>query len=402
MFKERAKTHHSAIGDGKKYMLGMNTVAEALSLENACDKKNATIYIHVPFCNKICSFCNMRRSLQTPDKNYASLIMKEIEQYAKMPYIQSTTFDAVYFGGGTPTTLDTESLCDILKALKSNFTFTEDAEFTVETTVTELTEEKMEGLIACGVNRFSVGVQTFDDEGRAKMGRVGCGDMAYQRLKQLKAYENVIVSMDLIYNYPNQTMESLYADLDRIIELDLDGFSMYSLINMKETSIDKAQSEDNDKKMFYAIAEYMQAHGYRFLELTKMVKGDQYKYIMNRHQGADTLPLGAGAGGSVNQLAMMNPIVIAEYEKSIEDIGKKQGMQFTPEYGEIVRFKGAVQTVQLPENEAMYRDRAEYERFKEQLLENRMIYKEKNQRYLLTEEGIFWGNSISRKLADML
>ncbi len=402
MFKERAKTHHSAMGDSKKHMLGMGTVGDVLRIENQNDKGNATIYIHVPFCNKICSFCNMRRSLQKPDEGYAKLIIAEIEQYATLPYIQSTTFDAVYFGGGTPTTLDTESLCNILKALKVNFRFTQDAEFTIETTVTELTEEKMDRMIACGVNRFSVGVQTFDDEGRHKMGRIGSGEVAYQRLKQLKSYEGVIVSMDLIYNYPNQTLESLYVDLNKIIELDLDGFSMYSLINMKETSIDQAQNEENDKKMFYTIAEHMKAHGYRFLELTKMVKKDRYKYIMNRHQGADTLPLGAGAGGSVNHLAMMNPIAIAEYAQSIEAITKKQGMLFAPEYSEIVRFKGSVQTIQLPENESLYRDKAVYENFREQLLENRMIYKAENQKYLLTEKGIFWGNTISRQLADML
>ena len=402
MFKERIKTHHSAMGDGRKNMLGMATAGEILRIENPADKKNATIYIHVPFCNKICSFCNMRRSLQKPAENYADLVVNEIKAYAEFEYIKSTTFDAVYFGGGTPTTLPTESLCAILKALKENFKFTENAEFTIETTVTELTEEKMDKIIACGVNRFSVGVQTFDDEGRKKMGRIGSGEKAYERLKQLKSYKGVIVSMDLIYNYPEQTMESLNADLDKIIELDLDGFSMYSLINMKEATIDKAQGEENDKKMFFYIAEKMKRHGYRFLELTKMVKADGYKYIMNRHQGADTLPLGAGAGGSVNNLAMMNPIVLSEYEQSVNNIEAKQGMLFKPEYQEIVRFKGAVQTIHLPENESLYQDREAYEAFRDELLGNEMIEEVSEGKYMLTEKGIFWGNTISRRLADML
>lgn len=402
MFKERMKTHHSAMGDSNKHLLGMGIVGDVLNVENSNDKGNSTIYIHVPFCNKICSFCNMRRSLQKPSEDYAQMIIREIEAYRKLPYISTTTFDAVYFGGGTPTTLSTQALCDIINALKANFRFTDNAEFTIETTVTELTEEKMEKIIECGVNRFSVGVQTFDDEGRKKMGRVGSGETAYNRLRQLKSYEDVIVSMDLIYNYPNQTIESLNEDLDKIIELDLDGFSMYSLINMKETSIDKAQNQENDEKMFNIIADKMKAHGYHFLELTKMVKKDRYKYIMNRHQGADTLPLGAGAGGSVNNLAMMNPINIQEYQQSVTDINAKKGMLFTPEYQEIVRFKGAIQTIQLPENESLYQDKEVYESFKQQLLENKMVCKTENGRYVLTEKGIFWGNTISRKLADML
>lgn len=401
MFKERIKTHHSAMSEGKKYVAGMETPGTVLADINVSKKNDATIYIHVPFCNKICSFCNMRRSLQKPSGNYADLIVKEIEQYAALPYVKTTTFDAVYFGGGTPTTLPSEDLKKILNALKLNLKFTDDAEFTIETTVTELSDEKMRILIENGVNRFSVGVQTFDDNGRKQMGRIGSGDTAYHKLRQLKSYEGVTVSMDLIYNYPGQTMESLMADLDKINELQLDGFSMYSLINMKETTIDKAQNEGNDEKMFYAISRTMKARGYDFLELTKMVKGDRYRYIMNRHKGADTLPLGAGAGGSVNGLAIMNPINLHEYECSVERFNDRKGMLFLPEYTNIVQFKGDVQTAYLPRNESMYKDYEKYRDFCNELIKNEMIYKTERG-YRMTEKGIFWGNTISRELSQMV
>lgn len=401
MFKERIKTHHSAMSEGKKYMAGMGTPQSVFADPNTKDENIATIYIHVPFCNKICSFCNMRRTLQKPAQNYADLIVKEIEQYAKLPYIKTTIFDAVYFGGGTPTTLPADALSRILKALKKNFKFTADAEFTVETTVTELTEDKMKTLIENGVNRFSVGVQTFDDKGRKQMGRIGSGAEAYERLHQLKEYPGVTVSMDLIYNYPGQTMENLMADLDKINELQLDGFSMYSLINMKETTIDEAQSEKNDEEMFFAISHTMKARGYEFLELTKMVKSDRYRYIMNRHKGADTLPLGAGAGGSVNGLAMMNPIKLDEYEQSVIHFTDRKGMLFLPEYVNIVRFKGDVQTAYLPRNEKMYRDWEAYRQFRDKLVENKMAYWTEDG-YKLTEKGIFWGNTISRELSEMV
>lgn len=401
MFKERIKTHHSAMSEGKKYVAGMDTPGKALSVINENDGNIATIYIHVPFCNKICSFCNMRRSLQKPSDNYAKLIVREIEEYAKLPYVQTTTYDAVYFGGGTPTTLSAEALRTILKALKKNFRFTEDAEFTVETTVTELTEDKMNVLIDNGVNRFSVGVQTFDDGGRKQMGRIGSGDKAYEKLKKLKSYDGVTVSMDLIYNYPGQTMESLMTDLNKIDELKLDGFSMYSLIDMKETSIDKAQGEKNDENMFFAISQTMKARGYEFLELTKMVRGDRYRYIMNRHKGADTLPLGAGAGGSINGLAMMNPIRLDEYEQSVVNFSQRRGMQFLSEYVDVVRFKGDVQTACLPRNEEMYNDRDKYISFRDELIKHGMVY-ETDKGYRLTEKGIFWGNTISREISAMI
>lgn len=399
MFKERIKTHHSAMGDSKKHLKGPGNVSELLSV--ATDHSdNAVIYIHVPFCTKICTFCNMRRSLQAPTKEYADLIVEEIKEYSKFEYVKNTTFDAVYFGGGTPTTLTSADLTKILRTLKSELTFTDDAEFTVETTVTQLQEEKWRTLIEEGVNRFSIGIQTFSEEGRRLMGRIGSGEKAYELLKNLKQM-NVTVSMDLIYNYPGQSMEDLYDDLNKIIELDLDGFSMYSLIDMKETKISGAQGQDNDEQMFFAISEHMEKAGYRFLELTKMVKGDSYRYIMNRHAGADTLPLGAGAGGSVRGIAMMNPINLDEYKDSILNFNKREGMEFLPSYKETVRFKGDIQTIRLPRNTELYRNIEEYNNILSKLIENEMVYK-RNEEYYLTTKGVYWGNTISRELYNLI
>lgn len=399
MFKERIKTHHSAMGDSKKHLKGPGNVSELLSVATD-NSDNAVIYIHVPFCTKICTFCNMRRSLQAPTKDYADLIVEEIKEYAKLEYVKNTTFDAVYFGGGTPTTLSSVDLTKILRTLKSELTFTDDAEFTVETTVTQLQEEKWRTLIEEGVNRFSVGIQTFSEEGRKLMGRIGSGEKAYELLKNLKQM-NITVSMDLIYNYPGQSMEDLYDDLNKIIELDLDGFSMYSLIDMKETKISEAQGQDNDEQMFFTISKHMEKAGYRFLELTKMVKGDSYRYIMNRHAGADTLPLGAGAGGSMRGVAMMNPINLDEYKDSIHNFNKRVGMEFLPSYKETVRFKGDVQTIRLPRNTELYRNIEEYNDMLSKLIENEMVYK-KNEEFHLTTKGVYWGNTISRELYNLI
>ena len=401
MFKERIKTHHSAMSEGKKYVRGVAGVKEALSEGRLDDPGNATIYVHVPYCSKICSFCNMRRTLQTPDRELAPLIVRDIAQYASLPYIRDTRFDAVYFGGGTPTTLSAEELVSILSAMREHLHFTEDAEFTIETTVTELTQDKSDALVAAGVNRFSVGVQTFDDRGRKSMNRTGTGDAAYKRLAALRQYKDVTVSMDLIYNYPGQTDEDLERDLDRIAALSLDGFSLYSLINMKEASIGEAQNEERDERFFMRIAQKMRGEGYEFLELTKMVKGDRYKYITNRHRAADTLPLGAGAGGSVDSVALMTPVAVSEYASYVEDFDQRQGMRFAKEYDEVTRFKGDLQTCRLPRNEALYRDREAYEKMRASLLEEGLIEPEEGG-YRLTDAGIFWGNTISRKLSELL
>lgn len=399
MFQTRIKTHHSAMAGSKEHLLGPRNLID-IAGKSKSSLGNGTIYIHIPFCSKICSFCNMRRSLSTPYKEYAGLIVEEIKEYGKLEYVKSMIFDAVYFGGGTPTTLSVSELKIILRALKETFTFTKDAEFTIETTVSELTQDKIDMFYEEGVNRFSVGIQTFYNEGRKILGRVGSGEEAFLKLKSLKDKGFKTVSMDLIYNYPKQTLEMLKEDLDRIIELDLDGFSMYSLINMKEAKIEDAGDNKLDEEMFYFICEYMEKAGYRFLELTKMVKTDDYKYIMNRHKGSDTLPLGAGAGGSINGLAIMNPIDRKEYENSILHFSNRMGMYFDEGYKEVVKFKGDIQTLYLPHNETLYKEREVYLSLLHQLLEEDMIRKD-DKGYKLTNKGVFWGNTLSRELSSL-
>lgn len=402
MFKERIKTHHSAMADAKQYVMGPRKVVELLTqLKPDIEvKEKATIYIHVPFCNKICTFCNMRRRLQQPLSYYHELIIKEIEAYSMLPYIQDITFDAIYFGGGTPTTLSAEALSLILSALHNYFNLTKDVEITVETTVTELTHEKIKVLKEGGVTRLSVGVQTFNDRGRKLMGRIGSGETAYNKLKELKAAGFKTISMDLIYNYEGQTLEELIGDLEKIAALELDGFSMYSLIDMKQTTISKAQSIEEDKKCFDTIASTMMEKGYRFLELTKMVRGDEYKYVMNRHIGADTLPLGAGAGGSLGGLMLMNDIELEKYEEAVLHFEEKQGMLFAKEYQKLNCFKGAIQTLKLPEDISFYKDQKAYKEIIEEMLQRGYIEKKK-ENYQLTTEGIFWGNNISRILYEL-
>jgi oxygen-independent coproporphyrinogen-3 oxidase len=400
MFNSRLKTHHSAMAEGAKHLLGPGVLVDVLGQKNSKSQQPATIYIHIPFCSKICSFCNMRRSLQEPNKEYCDWIVEEIRQYGSLTACKELVFDAVYFGGGTPTTLDREDLRKVIRALKENFQFTDNAEFTIETTVSELTEDKISMFQEEGVNRFSVGVQTFHDAGRRQMNRIGSGKQAYEKLRYVKEAGFAIVSMDLIYNYPGQSVSDLLEDLNKITALELDGFSMYSLINMKETRIEEAQGLKNDEEMFYLIAETMERSGYRFLELTKMVREDQYKYIMNRHYGADTLPLGAGAGGSICGLAMMNPIDLKEYQTSVAEFGMRKGMQMNPAYKDSVIFKGDLQRGYLPQNTALYKDYEAYQTMLSKLLSEHYVVKE-GEKYRLTHKGIFWGNTISRELASM-
>ena len=175
MFAQRLKSHHELYNIIKALAIERTDVNQYLKKVPGSPRE-AVIYIHIPFCRKICSFCTMIRVPGPAAGDYAGLVVKEIRRYQKLDYIRQLTFQAVYFGGGTPTTLSSRAIKEILTAVRKNFRLARDAEITFESTVSELTEDKIDTLQECGVNRISVGVQTFSDRGRQLLGRLGSGD----------------------------------------------------------------------------------------------------------------------------------------------------------------------------------------------------------------------------------
>lgn len=404
MFTERSKSHHTSHRIMRQFMKDRMDVKEYLKSLGG-KNENGAIYIHVPFCNKICSFCNMRRSLSSPVRDYAELVVKEIEAYRSLEYIRNSTFQSVYFGGGTPTTLDEYSLEKILNALKENLQLTEDAEISFETTVTELSESKLETLKKCGVNRFSVGIQTFNDEGRKLFARKGSGENAYNKLIQMKRFGLQNVNMDLIYNYPNQTVMDLEEDLEKIFSLNLGGFSFYSLIAMNDSALKQKdlREKDMDFEFFNKIYEKALENKFSVLEITKLAKHDDYRYIRARHNGADTLALGAGAGGGFSNILYGNPLSIEEYRHYVENFNNEKliGTVTDSRYKAIIRFIGEIQQCKIHvdnhigiiENETLkLLEKLEIQGYLERIADA----------YVMTKKGIYWGNSICETLTKTL
>lgn len=408
-FKKRSKDHHSTT-DVKKFIRGPVRLGELLKKSN--EKENTVIYIHVPFCTKICSFCNMRRSLSKAYEDYDKLLIKHIEAMALSKYGKSSKIGSVYFGGGTPTTMNEKQLTGVLDAIFRNFKVKKDAEISMETTLTEMPVEKLKTLTKYGLNRISVGVQTFDDKGRKLLNRNGDGNFARKKLTEYLDTGFRNVNIDLIYNYPYQTEEELRRDMEVIGSLDLAGFSMYSLILMNDSQLAKkieksALELKNDIKhdRFYhnIVVEEGEKYAYEFFEFTKMVRPDrdQYKYIQYRNAGEDTIPIGAGAGGNILGAAGMNPISVKDYIESLNNIEDRTFMQFDPAYEAISKASKAVQfgkidlkllPTHLLEVAKSYAEGLVEEGF---LSGNGPIYH-------LTDEGRYWGNNINKEYMDLL
>jgi len=322
----------------------------------------------------------------------------------------------VYFGGGTPTTLKAADLRKILQSLKSNLTLSPDAELTIETTVSDLTEDKIAVFKDEGINRFSVGVQTFCDRGRRLLGRIGTGKYAAEKLASLldEGFQNV--GMDLIYNYPGQSEDELKEDLRVMDSLNIAGFSFYSLILLKGTPLHQMIKMGRcpplgDLKQewifFEMILDYFLNRGFEILELSKLVQPgrDNYEYIRIRYENGDTLALGAGAGGRLGNMMYMNPLDIEAYRQQVSSATglPMMGFKVDNRYDFIHNIIGKIEFGRLNWTDLGYlsEDSEHLRQFADKLAAIDLLQTDPSG-FSLTRKGVFWGNNIAREFATIL
>lgn len=409
-FSERVKSHHGS-GDSEKFVRRPREMKEILT-SGECPTSDNIIYVHIPFCSKICSFCNMRRSRGIPSEDYANLISDHIEKLTKYDYVKNAPIDSVYFGGGTPTTLAPKAIERILSAIRSRFRLKDTVEFSFETSLTDLTDEKLRMMRSLGVNRLSVGVQTFANEGRKLLNRLGNRDFAVEKLNRFRELGMENVNIDLIYNYPYEKVETLRSDLEQFWELDLAGFSYYSLMIRKDSPMMKIAEAENltseekktrDRRFFQEVMDFKHEKGLEQMELTKIVHPgrDRYKYIRHRLAGNETFPLGAGAGGGFGGAAFMNPLDLSDYASMLEKFDEVRGMTFSPDYFRLKNITSQLQLAKMNLDAVEEAFREATGTFMEEMTSHGFATRKGNQ-YDFTDEGVFWGNSMSAELWEKL
>jgi oxygen-independent coproporphyrinogen III oxidase len=193
------------------------------------------LYISVPFCKTKCSYCNFASDVfsRTVFHNYVSRLCAEIEQADetadRMGGSLDRAVDTIYFGGGTPTLLDVTELERIFVTIRQNFDVLADGEITMECAPGTVTPSVLVALQRCGVNRVSLGVQSFDDKEAAAVGRLHKRAMVIDDIARLRAAGISNINVDLIAGLPHQTRESWGASLDQLISLDVPHASIYML-----------------------------------------------------------------------------------------------------------------------------------------------------------------------------
>ncbi|WP_423363895.1 radical SAM protein [Mycoplasma sp. P36-A1] len=400
----RFKSHHDALATYSEYSVSKRMQKDELFAELKTKEldysRSHAMYIHTPYCDKICSFCNLNRSVKDDNVlNYHLKVIEQLKEYASLDNVTKLSIGSIYFGGGTPTVLEGEQIRAIVKTIKELFNVETDCEISVESTLHNLDLNKLAIMQEGGINRLSIGIQTFDSQGRKYFNRTFNKNEVVNKLKEIRNNFKGIVTIDKIYNYHLETKEMLEEDVKLIQETDVDSISFYSLMIHKGSSLShnpnyKTLDDTNDLEFHnYFVEKMMETNNYDILELTKLVKKnrDKYRYITIRNNGGYTIPVGQGSGGNIANYKMMNMnfdmmMIIKEENEQMQKADLLYGMmQFNKfnldnisqhlHIGEIHFLKSKLQ----------------------QLVLDGYLTKEDNN-YIHTQKGLFYGNNVCAEI----
>ena len=239
----------------------------------------AGIYIHIPFCKQACHYCNFHfsTSLKQKDELIAALI-KEIGITA--PFITAGPIETIYFGGGTPSLLSPEDIQNILRSIKEKFTIDPLAEITLEANPDDISSSKLNEWAGTGINRLSIGIQSFLNEELLWMNRAHNSLQALDciQLSRDAGFENF--SVDLIYGSPLLSNEDLKRNVDILIEKKIPHISCYALTVEPKTALDKmiaqkkkaAVDPDKQAEQFLLLMDWLKEAGYEHYEISNFAK----------------------------------------------------------------------------------------------------------------------------------
>lgn len=270
-----------------------------------------SVYIHIPFCNTICSYCDFPKvySSVCDKKLYLEALKKEIKTNYKNEIINT-----IYIGGGTPSILSTEELKKLLE-ITNLFKKNINTEFTIECNIESIDEEKLKLLKKYNVNRISIGVESFDKKIISYLNRFHTKKETIKKIKLVKKYFNNI-NIDLMYAIPGQSIKSLKKDIKTYLKLKIPHISYYSLIIEPHTKLYNENTsyidEDIDYKMYKIITKKLKKyHHYEISNFSYV--GYESKHNLVYWNNEEYYGFGAGASGNINGVRYNNTKNIHKY-----------------------------------------------------------------------------------------
>ena len=285
-------------------------------------KKDIGLYIHIPFCKKKCSYCDF---VSFSDKNsliekYKEAVIKEI----KSKDISKYKINTIYIGGGTPSILDSKCISDIINEVKDYIL--DNAEVTIEINPGTADREKLKKYKEIGINRLSIGLQSTDNKILKEIGRIHSFEefLNIYSLAREVGFNNI--NVDLMLGLPGQTIEILEESVRKIIKLNPEHISIYSLIleentkmcDMVNKGILKLPSEDIERKMYWKVKNMLESNGYIHYEISNFAKkGYESRHNSDCWEQKEYIGVGIAAHSYLNKIRFSNTSNLEEYINNI-------------------------------------------------------------------------------------
>jgi|APCry1669188910_1035180.scaffolds.fasta_scaffold09186_3 oxygen-independent coproporphyrinogen-3 oxidase len=266
------------------------------------------LYIHFPWCEKKCPYCDFN-SHQVKDgvrgfdeERYIKALIADLE--TELPRIWGRQVHSIFIGGGTPSLLSPKGMDDLLSAIRARVNLEPSAEITMEANPGSVEADKFAAFAKSGINRVSLGIQSFQDEQLKALGRIHNGEEAKRAIAiAVKNFKSV--NIDLMYGLPNQSLRAAKADIETALSFKTPHLSLYNLTLEPNTYFanfpPKLPSEDEIDAIFEQNLELLTAAGYKRYEISAYAKKDQEcKHNLNYWRFGDYIAIGAGAHGKIS------------------------------------------------------------------------------------------------------
>ncbi len=295
--------------------------------------RSLSIYIHIPFCVRKCNYCDFLSFYAKKDvvEGYFAALKKEIALAADelcTPFRDvggaglaeggGFVVKSVFFGGGTPSFVDAQLICDTLVVIKSSFAVADDAEISIEVNPASAMYDKLLAYREAGFNRISIGAQSLDDEELKCLGRVHDSAMFYETFDNARKAGFTNINVDVMSALPGQSLESYLATLGKVVALKPEHISAYSLILEEGTPFYDMDldlpDEDTDRAMYHETKRLLAQAGYHRYEISNYANhGFECYHNKVYWQRGDYLGLGIGAASMIDNVRWSNTRDIAEY-----------------------------------------------------------------------------------------
>ena len=287
--------------------------------------KRLGLYIHIPFCDRICNYCDFTafQGANSKIKEYVEALKKEIEFKGNKNF----SIDSIFIGGGTPSFIDGKYIFEILEKVKENFIVLDNIEISIETNPKTFDEKKLEYYKSAKINRVSIGVQSFNDKILKELGRNHNSKEALESIELVKKF-GFDINLDLIFGYQSQTIEDILYDLEMVKNINPEHISYYALIIEEKTKFKALQNvgkldfldEETERKMYHLIVEKLEEMGLNQYEVSNFAKvGKESVHNKKYWNCKEYLGLGISAHSYLNDERFSNTVNLAKYIKELQN-----------------------------------------------------------------------------------